>query len=131
MTKNVCKVLGIKNVELYMKGNEYFLKVTYDARESNGNVFRYVTDGIKLGIYHGDDVMLKFDKPDIFIHNVSLDIPNSYNPCGIKFGFHSDYELSRDSATTKECIERNVKRCTIEELERELGCRLEIVSEED
>lgn len=131
MTKNVCKVLGIKNADLYMKDNEYFLKVTYDAQESNGDIFRYVTDGIKLGIYHGDDVMLKFDKPDIFINSDSLDIPNSYNPYGIKFGFNSDYVLSRDSVTTKECIERNVIRYTIEELERELGCRLEIVSEED
>lgn len=131
MTKNVCKVLGIKNADLYMKDNEYFLKVTYDAQESNGDIFRYVTDGIKLGIYHGDDVMLKFEKPDIFIHGNSLVMPNSYNPYGIKFGFHSDYELSKDSVTTKKCIERNVKRCTIEELEREIGCRLEIVGSDD
>lgn len=130
MTENGCKVSRLKNVDLYMKDNEYFLKVTYDVQESNGDVFRYITDGIKLGIYHGDIVMLKFDTPDIFISSISSIVPNAYNPCAIKFGFHSDYELSKDSVTTKECIERNVKRCTIEELERELGCRLEIVSEE-
>lgn len=51
-------------------------------------------------------------------------------PCQIRFGWHNIFDLSRDTTTTGECIKRNIKRCTIEELEKELGCRLEIVGKD-
>lgn len=128
MAKYVDDGFGVRNIEAYEKNGEYFLKVTSKVQESNGDVFRYVTDGIKLGIYHGDDALLSFERQEPFIDCNTIAVRT---PCGIKFGFHNNYELSKDSVTTRECIERHVKRCTIEELERELGCRLEIVSEDD
>lgn len=124
MAKNVCNVLGIKNVDLYMKDNEYFLKVTYNAQKDNGDIYECITDGVILHINHGDGVLMVYD-----------DDPNDMDatpiPEYLTFGKYIKYCLAKDSVTTERCIEKYVRRCTIEDLEKELGYHLEIVSNDE
>lgn len=120
---------GVQGVEAYLKDGEYFLRVSYTSLGDNGDVFKFTTDGIKLGISPGDNATLineaeKFLVDSIYFH------PSHHIPCQIRFGYHNVFNLSRDTKTTGECIKRHIKRCTIEELEKELGCRLEIVGKD-
>lgn len=126
---------GVQGIEAYLKDEEYFLKVTFTSLEDNGDVFKFTTDGIKLGISPGDKVALINEigriksAEDFFINSIYVH-PAHRIPCQIRFGWDNVFNLSRDTTTTGECIKRHVKRCTIEELEKELGCRLEIVGKD-
>lgn len=129
MTKINNTSFGIQGVEAYLKDEEYFLRVTFTSLEDNGDVFKFTTDGIKLGIRPGDEVALINEAEDFLVDSIYVH-PTHRDPCQIRFGWHNIFDLSRDTKTTGECIKRNVKRCTIEELEKELGCRLEIVGKD-
>ena len=120
---------GVQGVETYLKDGEYFLRVYYTSLEDNGDVFKFTTDGIKLGISPGDNVSLINEAEDFLIDSIYFH-PSHLIPCQIRFGWHNTFNLSRDTKTTGECIKRHIKRCTIEELEKELGCRLEIVGKD-
>ena len=129
MTKIDSTSFGVQGVEAYLKDEEYFLKVTFTSLEDNGDVFKFTTDGIKLGISPGDKVTLINEAENFLVDSIYFH-PSHLIPCQIRFGYHNVFNLSRDTKTTGECIKRNVKRCTIEELEKELGCRLEIVGKD-
>lgn len=120
---------GVQGVEAYLKDGEYFLRVTFTSLEYNGDVFKFTTDGIKLGISPGDKVTLINEAEDFLVDSIYFH-PSHLIPCQIRFGLNNVFNLSRDTKTEGECIKRNVKRCTIEELEKELGCRLEIIGKD-
>lgn len=129
MAKHNITNFGIQGVEAYLKDGEYFLRVFYTSLEDNGDVFKFTTDGIKLGISPGDKVTLINEAEDFLVDSIYFH-PSHLIPCQIRFGLNNVFNLSRDTKTAGECIKRNVKRCTIEELEKELGCRLEIVGKD-
>ena len=129
MTKINSTNFGVQGVETYLKDGEYFLRVHFTSLEDNGDVFKFTTDGIKLGISPGDNVSLINEAEDFLIDSIYFH-PSHLIPCQIRFGWNNTFNLSRDTKTTGECIKRHVKRCTIEELEKELGCRLEIVGKD-
>lgn len=130
MTNHNNTSFGVQGVETYLKDGKYFLRVSSISLESNGDVFKYITDGIELGIRPGDDVALIHESEDVLMDSIYIQ-PSYRIPCKIRFGWDNVFNLSRDTKTTTECIERHIKRCTIEELENELGCRLEIISEDE
>lgn len=129
MTKIDSTSFGVQGLETYLKDGEYFLRVTFTSLEDNGDVFKFTTDGIKLGISPGDKVALINEAEDFLVDSIYFH-PSHLIPCQIRFGWNNVFNLSRDTTTTGKCIKRHVKRCTIEELEKELGCHLEIVGKD-
>lgn len=115
---------GLQDVSAYCKDGKFFLEITIHEKDSKGDIHEIKINGIRLDL-------VKYAK---YVVNRCIDpyicdfIPVSRHV--INTGSH-EYQLSNDSTTTDKIIHRHTERYTMEELEKKLGCHLEIVTNKE
>lgn len=133
MIKTIYDCLGVKKVEVYEKNGAFFLKITFNAENSKGDVYEYVVDGVELGIKQNDEVVVNFNKYiSETIYNGDVYCPMSACiPHFIKIGKQTRYNLNYSSRTTAKCIAKHTITGTLSELEDRLGCHIKIIDKKE
>lgn len=131
METNFCT--GLKNVEVYKKEGKFFLKITFKVITEKGDVYENTLDSISLDLNVGQDVIIKQT------NNIGWNdyFPARYNCLNHDYSYclysgNHEYNIDNDECEqTSTLIKKHTERYTMEELEKKLGCHLEIVSNKE
>lgn len=124
---------GLRNVEVYEKDGEFFLKILIRIVTKKGDIYENTLDGIKLDLYIDQDITIKqidnIGWCDYFSAEYRHLINDySYYLCS---GGH-EYKINNDECEqTSTLIKKHTERYTMEELEKKLGCHLEIITNKE